>query len=120
MSVDQELTLILDMNDPTRRHLAEALRRYFIDLRRDGFRPSDRLKSIHSALSESVTETQEDASFPDVGGVEDDLIMLDRRAASRLLGISLSSLDRAVARGEIISSRVGRRRLFKKTDLENL
>ena len=110
---------VVALDDVARRHVAEALRRYFVDLRRDGFyRPPAQLAELQAVLSGSLSEPQE-ASFMDgEGEPPDDDGMLTREGAARLLQISVPHLDRLVAAGEIPSRKLGRRRIFSRAELE--
>jgi len=46
-------------------------------------------------------------------------ILVSKKIASALLGISIGTLDRLVRQGKIKAIRVGRRVLFKRASLEN-
>lgn len=111
--------LVLALEENIRRHAAEALRRYFNDLRRDGvWKPPADLVELHELLAGSLSSTQEAATVEVSSGTSDDDHMLNRVAAARLLGISVSTLDRLVALDEIPSRKLGRRRVFSRTALE--
>lgn len=45
-------------------------------------------------------------------------ILLDRKEAASLLSISLRTLDSLLARGELKTRRIGRRRLIPRQELE--
>ena len=49
-----------------------------------------------------------------------DVLLLDYRSAADVLGVSVSTLRRLVAAGDVSPVRIGRRSLFLRSDLEEL
>jgi excisionase family DNA binding protein len=46
-------------------------------------------------------------------------LLISKRTAATLLGISIGTLDRLVRQGKLRAIRIGRRVLFKRASLEN-
>lgn len=101
--------MIVVAGDSLRPFLAIAIRRLAAEMERNGLcPPADALRLARELLPE--------AGEPPVA----DLDLLDAQRAARRLGISRRTLERRVAAGDVVPVRVGRRVLFRPSDLADL
>lgn len=102
-------------------HLAIALTRYLVDARRDGVHPPSSLADLRDALVE-VARSGQETTPRDVAAaaVEHARMSYSLTEAADLSGLSVRSIQRRIAAGDLPVTRVGRRVLVPRESLEAL
>lgn len=110
---------LLTLDDRTRRYLARGIVLVQEEARRNGLMRIPELEVLYDALTEEDSRGPEATDVGDLDAQADDVFM-SREAAARLLGISERHLSRLVKAGDVPSVELGRRRLFRRSELEEL
>ena len=113
--------LVLALDRDVAGHLALALRRYHSELDRLGLAKPPALVDLETTAL-SVVRRQEESSRDNVQTVPDDdwheRDFLSRHDVSRCAGVSLKTVDRWIASGELRSCRRGGLRRIARADLD--
>lgn len=108
------------LDEELRRWVVAGLRLARARARQDGmYKIPSSVAELEQALTGDATDGQEPPTF-DVSSDSADDGLMSRQAAARFLSISERQLARLTADGRVPSLRLGRRRLYKRADLEEL
>lgn len=105
-------------------HLVLAIARYEREASRDGFvipREVDAVRVWLTDLAQARPHPTHVAQPLDVGEPEDVArrMLLSKREASSLLGVSVRTVERLIARGDLAAVRIGTAAKIRSTDLDD-
>lgn len=116
-----------DLSPELRAFLLGAIPEHVATLRRNGVHPPAELRAELLALVEALGDESRRLEMSSLGvgsskldgGAHGNGLAVSRREAARLLGVSLSTVGRLTASGELPKVRVGRRVLIARSDIES-
>jgi excisionase family DNA binding protein len=119
---DMSAMLVLTLDRSVAGHLAVAIRRHRSSLRQHRLDEPPELAELEKAALQVVSSHQEASGRSIVlTGAHDDLSdrqFFTRRDVQRLTGVSLSTVDRWIAGGQLPASHKGRLRRIARADLD--
>lgn len=111
--------IVLDLTDAERLHLAAALRDRARRLQRDGRTLPPRLTELAAGLLRpDAATTGHNSPRPAAAPQHDGALLCGAAEAARLLGISVRTLRRRAATGQVPSVIDGGRRRYQRTALQ--
>jgi excisionase family DNA binding protein len=110
-------TLVIALDEASRRHLLDAIHRHASWVRERGFPLPPALAALALQLAAESGQQRSEGDHDAGGDDYRDRELLDYTSAARVLGVSDRTVRRLVRDGRLKSARIGRRQLISRQAL---